>query len=104
MERNGSTFILTPAEQRVFGVPIVKIRNLHSFYLTAVELAHAKQGQGEEAARSPFTAHQGDARSYLADAAVAGSVAAQCAAALGIDHSMQATVEAFAREIADYHD
>lgn len=102
MERNGNTFALTPAEQRVFGVETVNLAGLDVFYKSAVLLAHAQMGKAQEANRSPIRADQGEARAHFANAAVAGSVAAQCAGVLGIDYSVDAAVEAFGQQLQDF--
>lgn len=102
MERNGSTFTLTPAEQRVFGVETVDLAGLDVFYKSAVLIAHAQRSIAEDANGSPIRADQGAARAHFANAAVAGSVAAQCADVLGIDYSSEAAIEAFARQIEGY--
>lgn len=102
MERNGNKFILTEAERRVFGVGIVNLDGLENLYKTAVLLAHAQRSKAEDANRSPIRADRGAARAHFANAAVAGSVAAQCAGVLGIDYSSEAAIEAFTRQIEGY--
>lgn len=102
MERQGDIFRLTPAERRVFGVETIGLAGLEVFYKSAVLLAHAQRSKAEEANRSPIRADWGAAHAHFANAAVAGSVAAQCAGVLGIDYSSEAAVEAFARQIEGY--